>query len=259
MELRKSKYDWPYKTTIIKRDDYERIEELDTRGKVLGGSKGTFDMWEGRQHLLEGARGSPIPISHSELIPEMQCFQGLLTEAWKSTGQSLRENISDGDTIGSDAQRQNHLQGLPFRQLPRCGRQVQHQLFCPRCTPRSSSSTIADKPPARESLLSLRRVRRLSLYANREVISSSALDRLASVFWITPGVPLALPVRGGYRMDDCILREGTGRHKRAVGAYQDDKHGGPMGYGFLEMVELARIGRYLEKGAILDRYQNKVW
>ena len=58
MFLRNSKYDWAYKTTMVKRDDYERIEKPNTRGKALEGSsslnyftwapgsKGTFDMWE---------------------------------------------------------------------------------------------------------------------------------------------------------------------------------------------------------------------
>ena len=58
MDLRSSKYDWGYKTTMIKRDDYERLEKPNTRGKVLGGSsalnyftwvpgcKQTFDGWE---------------------------------------------------------------------------------------------------------------------------------------------------------------------------------------------------------------------
>jgi choline dehydrogenase-like flavoprotein len=57
MNLRNSQYDWGYKTTMIKRDDYERIEKPNTRGKVLGGSsslnyftwipgcKTTFDNW----------------------------------------------------------------------------------------------------------------------------------------------------------------------------------------------------------------------
>ncbi|KAL4759426.1 GMC family oxidoreductase [Aspergillus foveolatus] len=57
MDLRGSIYDWAYKTTLVKRDDYERIEKPNTRGKVLGGSsslnyftwlpgcKPTFDMW----------------------------------------------------------------------------------------------------------------------------------------------------------------------------------------------------------------------
>lgn len=58
MSLRSSPYDWAYKTTMVKRDDYERIEKPNTRGKVLGGSsslnyftwipgcKETFDDWE---------------------------------------------------------------------------------------------------------------------------------------------------------------------------------------------------------------------
>lgn len=58
MELRGSKYDWGYKTTMIDRPDYTRIEKPNTRGKVLGGSTAlnyytwvrgsaaTFNDWE---------------------------------------------------------------------------------------------------------------------------------------------------------------------------------------------------------------------
>ncbi|KAI1169913.1 hypothetical protein F4777DRAFT_158953 [Nemania sp. FL0916] len=57
MSLRGTQYDWGYKTTMVKRDDYERIEKPNTRGKGLGGSstlnyftwipgcKVTFDNW----------------------------------------------------------------------------------------------------------------------------------------------------------------------------------------------------------------------
>ena len=57
-ELRKSKYDWGYKATMINRPDYERVEKPHTRGKTLGGcsalnyytwvrgSHGTYDDWE---------------------------------------------------------------------------------------------------------------------------------------------------------------------------------------------------------------------
>ncbi|KAJ5467521.1 hypothetical protein N7475_005273 [Penicillium sp. IBT 31633x] len=140
MELRNSKYDWAYKTTMIKRDDYERVEKPNTRGKVLGGSsslnyftwapgsKGTFDMWEtygGKEwtwdYVLPYLRksvtyhddndlhapeirkigsGGPILISHSELIPEMAHFRDLLTQGWKSTGKPVTENIFDGEMIG---------------------------------------------------------------------------------------------------------------------------------------------------------------
>jgi choline dehydrogenase len=56
-ELRDSKYDWAYKTTMIDRPEYTRIEKPNTRGKALGGSSclnyytwipgsaATFDDW----------------------------------------------------------------------------------------------------------------------------------------------------------------------------------------------------------------------
>lgn len=58
MGLRNSEYDWKYKTTMIDRPDYTRIEKPNTRGKVLGGSTAlnyytwvrgsaaTFNDWE---------------------------------------------------------------------------------------------------------------------------------------------------------------------------------------------------------------------
>src|SRR5271170_3558416 len=140
MDLRNSKYDWAYKTTMVKRDDYERIEKPNTRGKALGGSsslnyftwipgcKPTFDRWEeygGKEwtweplvpylrksatyhddpklyspELKKLGAGGPIPISHSELIDEMGPFRDALTKAWKSTGEPLTENIYDGEMNG---------------------------------------------------------------------------------------------------------------------------------------------------------------
>ncbi|KAF7357696.1 GMC oxidoreductase [Mycena venus] len=56
-ELRDSKWDWAYKTTMIDRPEYTRVEKPNTRGKVLGGSSclnyytwipgsaATFDEW----------------------------------------------------------------------------------------------------------------------------------------------------------------------------------------------------------------------
>lgn len=55
--MRGSEYDWAYKTTLIDRPDYTRVEKPNTRGKVLGGSSAlnyytwvrgsaaTFDDW----------------------------------------------------------------------------------------------------------------------------------------------------------------------------------------------------------------------
>lgn len=140
MDLRNSKHDWAYKTTMVKRDDYERIEKPNTRGKALGGSsslnyftwipgcKPTFDRWEeygGKEwtweplvpylrksatyhddpklyspELKKLGAGGPIPISHSELIDEMRPFRDALTKAWKSRGEPLTENIYDGEMNG---------------------------------------------------------------------------------------------------------------------------------------------------------------
>lgn len=119
MDLRGSQYDWAYKTTMVKRDDYERIEKPNTRGKALGGSsslnyftwipgsKGTFDLWEkfgGKEwtwdsllpylrksasyhddeklytpDLAKIGNGGPLPISHAELLPEMEGFRQAIT------------------------------------------------------------------------------------------------------------------------------------------------------------------------------------
>ncbi|EWC44845.1 hypothetical protein DRE_00904 [Drechslerella stenobrocha 248] len=140
MNLRGSQYDWAYKTTIVKRNDYERIEKPNTRGKALGGSsslnyftwipgcKPTFDYmqefggqewtWDNLLPYLRKSAtyhdddnlypsdiskigsGGPLHISHAELLPELAPFREALTKAWVSQGGVLTENIYDGDMIG---------------------------------------------------------------------------------------------------------------------------------------------------------------
>jgi choline dehydrogenase len=140
MDLRNSQYDWGYKSTMVKRDDYERIEKPNSRGKALGGSsalnyftwipgcKPTFDMWAeygGKEWTWEPlvpylrksvtyhddlklyspdlkkiGGDGPIPISHAELLDGMQPFRDVLTKAWKSRGEPFSENIYDGEMIG---------------------------------------------------------------------------------------------------------------------------------------------------------------
>ncbi|VZI13622.1 unnamed protein product [Fusarium fujikuroi] len=123
MDIRGSKYDWAYKTTMIKRDDYERIEKPNTRGKALGGSsslnyfswvpgsKGTFDMWEeygGKEwtweplvpYLRKSVTYHDDAGLRADSMPEMKPFRELLTTAWKSTGEPVSENIFDGTMRG---------------------------------------------------------------------------------------------------------------------------------------------------------------
>lgn len=50
-ELRDSKYDWKHKTTMVAREDYERVEKPNTRGRVLGGSSCThYHTWVRGSH-----------------------------------------------------------------------------------------------------------------------------------------------------------------------------------------------------------------
>ncbi|KAH8651475.1 hypothetical protein BGZ61DRAFT_542061 [Ilyonectria robusta] len=138
--LRGSKHDWAYKSTMIKRDDYERIEKPNTRGKALGGSscanyftwipgsKPTFDDWEefggsdwnwngcveylrkcATYHddkklyptdLKKIGTGGPIQIEHADLVPEMKPFRDALTQAWVSKGEALTEDIYEGEMRG---------------------------------------------------------------------------------------------------------------------------------------------------------------
>lgn len=140
MDLRGSQYDWAFKTTMVKRDDYERVEKPNTRGKALGGSsclnyfswvpgsKGTYDLWKeygGNEwtwdplvpylrksvtyhdddglyppELKKIGSNGPIPIAHAELLPEMKGFRNFLQKAWTSTGEPLSENIFDGEMRG---------------------------------------------------------------------------------------------------------------------------------------------------------------
>jgi choline dehydrogenase len=125
---------------MIKRDDYERTEKPNTRGKVLGGSSclnyytwipgsaATFNDWipfggEGwgweaikeyiykpstyhddaglySPELSKISRGGPIHISKAELIPEMAPFRDALTKGWKSKGLEITQNVHDGEMHG---------------------------------------------------------------------------------------------------------------------------------------------------------------
>ena len=312
MELRSSKHDWAYKTTMVKRDDYERIEKPNTRGKALGGSsslnyftwvpgcKPTFDMWAeyGGQdwtwdklvHYLRKSAtyhddekmypeelrkiglGGPIPIAHSELIPEMQPFRDLLTKAWKSTGQPLTENIFDGEMNGLTHSVNTIYKGqrsgsfLALVNKP-------NVTVVPNVHSKNLIIDDADRAAKGVTVITASGSE-LSFYATREVIVSEGVFESPKLLMLSgigpkdelskhgirtivdsrhvgkhlldhPGVPFVLRVKDGYGMDGHILRAGADKDK-AVAAYQKS-HGGPLGSGFLEMVGFPRIDKYLEK------------
>jgi choline dehydrogenase len=139
-ELRGSEYDWAYKTTLIDRPDYTRVEKPNTRGKVLGGSsclnyytwirgsKATFDDWAAyggdtwnwenthtyfdkcatyhdddnlySPKLKHVGGGGPLHVAHSDFIPEMEPFRQALTQAWLSKGEKVTDDIYSGEMHG---------------------------------------------------------------------------------------------------------------------------------------------------------------
>ncbi|KAJ5415239.1 hypothetical protein N7465_003934 [Penicillium sp. CMV-2018d] len=311
MQLRNSQYDWAYKSTIVKRDDYERIEKPNTRGKALGGSsslnyftwapgsKGTFDMWEehgGKEwtwdplvpylrksatyhdddkayapELKKIGENGPIPISHSELIPEMQLFRDLLTDAWKSTGQPINENIFDGEMVGLTYSVNTIHKGRrsgSFLCVDKPNITILPQVHSKKLIIDNADKTCKGVTVITGS------GQELNLYATREVIVSQGVFESPKLLMLSgigssaelkkhgipvvvdnphvgqhlldhPGVPFVLRVKDGFGMDDYILRKGTPHNNQAIQVYQTN-HSGPLGSGFLEIVGFPRIDKYLE-------------
>jgi choline dehydrogenase len=314
MDLRNSKYDWAYKTTMVKRDDYERIEKPNTRGKALGGSsslnyftwipgcKPTFDRWEeygGKEWTWEplvpylrksatyhddpklyspelkklGADG-PIPISHSELIDEMQPFRDALTKAWKSRGEPLTENIYDGEMNGLThcidtiykGQRSGSYLFVKDKPNITIVPEVHSKRLIIDYADRICKGVTVIEPSSNE----------LNFYATREVILSQGVFESPKLLMLSgvgparelarhgidvivdsrhvgqhladhPGVPFVLRVKDGFGMDSHLLRKGP-KNDAIVAAYKKDRSG-PVGSGLLEMVGFPRIDKYLEKDA----------
>ncbi|KAF2101034.1 glucose-methanol-choline oxidoreductase [Rhizodiscina lignyota] len=139
-ELRGSQYDWGYKTTLIDRPEYTRVEKPNTRGKCLGGSscgnyytwvrgsKPTIDDWVEyggetwswdnckeyfdkpatyhdddklfSPYLEHVGRSGPLHVAHADLIPELKPFRDALEEAWVSKGQKITTDVYSGTQTG---------------------------------------------------------------------------------------------------------------------------------------------------------------
>lgn len=310
MELRGSKHDWAYKTTLVKRDDYERIEKPNTRGKALGGSsslnyftwipgcKPTFDRWGaygGEEwtwapivpYLRKSATyhddaglfdkslqkigvDGPLPISHSELLPEMQSFRDNIIKAWKSRGGHMAENIYDGEMIGL-----THCVSSIYK-----GQRSGSFLFVqdrPNITvlPEVHSKKLiideASKTAKGVTVITTDGTEQ-SFYADREVIVSQGVFESPKLLMLSgigpkkelkrhgidvlvasehvgqnlldhPGVPFVLRLKDGYGMDDVLMRQSKA-HDAALTTYQHN-HTGPFSSGLLELVGFPRVDEYL--------------
>jgi choline dehydrogenase len=314
MEIRHTESDWDYRATFVDRGVWQRIDKQCTRGRALGGSsagnyfswvpgcKPTYDRWaeyggsewtwEPLVHYLRKSAtyhddsgtfpsdlqkiggGGPLPISHNN-IAALQAFRDIVTQAWKSRGLPITENIYDGEMNGL-----THAVSTIYR-----GVRSGSYLF------------VKDKPNV--TILSEVRSKRLiidyadrtakgvtiidglgnerSFYVNREVILSQGVFESPKLLMLSgigparelakhgipvvvdsrhvgqhlldhPGVPFVLRIKEGFALDSILLRDGP-KKDAAVAAYHKD-HSGPLGSGFLEMIGFPRIDSYLDKDPI---------
>ncbi|KAM5489848.1 hypothetical protein MaudMau93_002975 [Microsporum audouinii] len=280
MDLRGSKYDWAYKTTMVKRDDYERIEKPNTRGKALGGSsslnyfswvpgsKGTFDMWEEyggkewtwdplvpylRKSLKSIGAGGPIPIAHADLIPEMKPFRDLLVQGWKSTGEPVTENIFDGKMHGLTHSVNTIYKGRRSGSfLAVAGKPnitilpgVFSKCLIIDAADRSAKVIVSQGVFETPKLLMLSGIGPAAELARHNIPLIVDSRHVGQHLLDHPGVPFALRLKDSFSLDNHILRKGP-LQTQVLDAYSKG-HAGPMGSPFLEMIGFPRIDKYLEK------------
>lgn len=319
-ETRGSEYDWGYKTTMIDRPDYTRVEKPNTRGKVLGGSSclnyytwipgsaATFDDWAEfagptwawetcKEYLYKPAsyhddpeifrpelkalgRGGPIPVSHADLIPEMEPFRQALSKAWKSKGQAETDDVHSGQmhgmwkalstihnglrssswmylvgkkniTVLSEA----HSKKLIFNGITASGVEVfgpngstlkftakREVIVCQGVYETPKLLMLSGIGP--EAELAAHNIQPVIISAH---VGQNLLDH--------PIMPHVFKMKDGYGLDDHLLRAGP-EHDGAVSAYRKNKTG-PLGSGLLEMVGLPRIDDYLMRSADYRTYKAK--
>ncbi|KAF5861086.1 hypothetical protein ETB97_000597 [Aspergillus alliaceus] len=272
MDLRDSEYDWAYKTTLVKQDDYECIEKPNTRGKTLGGSSSlNYSLTNGRNlsasyhddprlylaELKKIGPGGPIPISHAELIDEMAPFRNALTKAWKSMAKPLRttSTMRSGsylflkDKPNITIVPQVHSKRLIVDEADRT---------CKGVTVIASSGNELNFYADREVILSqgvfethkllilsgVGPTRELSRHGINTIVDSR---HVGQNLMDHPGVPFVLRVKDGFGMDDVLMRHGPKRD--AIVAEYNKNKSGPIGSGLLELVGFPRIDKYLEKDA----------
>lgn len=306
-ELRDSKYDWSYKTTMIDRPEYTRIEKPNTRGKTLGGSSclnyytwipgsaATFDEWadfggeewtwktlqpyfykpatyhdDAKLHSPElkyiGESG-PIPVSHSDLIPEMAPFRDALTEAWISKGEPLTDDVHNGtmrglwkavNSIHAGKRSSSWLYLVDKPNITVLGHTIASRLvFAPGSTTATGiTALLPDNNTA------------LTFTARRELILSLGVfetPKLLLLSGIGPGpagtflpsphvgrnlldhpiLPHVFKLRPGHGLDPTLLHAGPLRDA-AISQYRW-KGTGALASGLLELVGLPRIDERLEK------------
>lgn len=294
---------------MIDRPDYTRVEKPNTRGRVLGGSSclnyftwipgsaATFDDWAAfggeswsweniKDYLYKpasyyddeglftkeleylGEKG-PLPVSHSDLIPEAAPFREALTKAWLSKGEKLTDDVHGGEmhglwkalnTIhkGYRSSSWMYLKGRPNITILSSAVSKQLLFEGTTCT---GVEVFTDSDNT------------LSFFAKREVILSQGVYESPKLLMLSgvgpkhelakfgikqivdsphvgqnlldhPIMPHVFKLKDGYGLDDHLLRAGPAKDGTTA-QYRRDRTGA-LGSGLLELVGLPRIDKYLE-------------
>lgn len=217
-----------------------------------------------------GSAEGLLPVSHSDLVPEMAPFRDALTEAWLSKGEKMTDDIYSGKMAG----------------LVKCINTI-HKGF------RSSSYvfvegktniTILSSTHSKKLVLEGTTVtgvevigpdgQELTFYADKEVIVSSGVYESPKLLMLSgigpeeilkehgikpalksphvgknlldhPIVPHVFMLKDGLGLDDHLLRNGPAK-TGAISAYKKDGTG-PLSSGLLELVGFPRIDERLLK------------
>ncbi|EON97379.1 putative glucose-methanol-choline oxidoreductase protein [Phaeoacremonium minimum UCRPA7] len=305
-ELRNSKYDWSYKTGMIDRPEYTRIEKPNTRGKVLGGSSclnyytwipgsaATFDDWAPyggeewtwkscKEYLYKARRlrcfhpelkyigqGGPIPVSHSDLIPEVEPFRNALTKAWVSKGEELTDDVHNGTMRGLwkctnsiyNGKRSSSWMYLTGKKnvvvmsktnakklIIENGKAVGLEVIGPdertysfRAKYEVVVSLGVFESPKLLMLSGIGPDAELKKFGISSVVKS---ENVGQNLLDHPILPHVFKMKDGFGLDNHLLRNGLEKDA-ALSAYRW-KNKGPLTSGLLELVGLPRIDKLLEK------------
>ena len=309
-ETRNSKWDWKFKATFVDRDDYTRVEKPDTRGKVLGGSsclnyytwvrgsKGTFDDWKAyggdlwgwnqceeyfdkpatyhdERHEISASiqrinRNGPLPVSVSNMLPEVREFRNALEKAWTSKGHPLEDNVYEGVQRGLVKNLNSIYNGV--RSTSVCFLDGK-----PNITIISETNVdrlIIDKGVATGVEVTDRKGNKGTIKAKMEVILSAGVFKTPQILMLSgigpkehlqeygiqpvvdskhvgqnlldhPIMPHVFQLKKGTGLDHHI-RLGGQEQAAATNAYSRD-HSGPLSSGLLELVGFPRIDERLNK------------
>ncbi|KUI53180.1 Oxygen-dependent choline dehydrogenase [Cytospora mali] len=311
-ELRGSKYDWAYKTGLIDREEYTRIEKPNTRGKVLGGSSclnyytwlpgsaATFNDWgefggdewtwenvkeylykpatyhddhgDHRPELKYIGQNGPLPVSHSDLIPELKPFRKALEEAWVSKGENLTDDVHNGTMRGLwkninsiyNGKRSSswmYLKGkdnvavLSRTQSKKLiiedGKAAGVEVIGPdgeSYTFRANHEVVVSQgvfeSPKLLMLSGIGPQKTLEKFGIAPVVTS---EHVGQNLLDHPIMPHVFRLKDGLGLDGHLLRPGAA-HDAAVSAYTN-KNKGPYTSGLLELVGLPRVDSWFEQDA----------